>query len=148
MYLDSEFSGRDWKERSQHADFQRVVIDDLMSSQGSCWFMKKDYYHELELLDEESYGPFFKEFQEIGLKCWLSGGRVVINKKTWYAHWHKPKSAGRGYHLESSAGKIAEDQVRRWMKMGEAWHKQTLPIEWLVRKFWPVPTWSEQVING
>jgi hypothetical protein len=109
-----------------------------MSAQGSCWFMCKNYYKELELLDEQHYGAFWSEFQEVGLKCWLSGGRVVVNKNTWYAHLHK---RFRGYNLEASSDE-AEKYVMKWMNFGEAWgDNQKYPIEWLIDKFKPIPGW-------
>jgi glycosyltransferase involved in cell wall biosynthesis/predicted O-methyltransferase YrrM len=134
-------NGKPWDERNRNTD-KFPEIDDLMSSQGSAWFMKKDYFYELELMDEASYGKFWNEFQEIGLKCWLSGGRVVVNKKTWYAHLHKGKQYGRGYHLPEEWLKQGRSYTLKWMKFGEAWHKQKYPIEWLVKKFAPVPGWD------
>jgi glycosyltransferase involved in cell wall biosynthesis len=132
--------GINWDERNKKKDLQKKTIDDLMSAQGSCWFMKKDYYNKLELMDEEHYGAFWSEFQEIGLKCWLSGGRVVVNKNTWYAHLHKKS---RGYNLEASTTE-AENYVMKWLTIGEAWgNKQTLPFEWLIEKFSPIPGWPQ-----
>jgi len=136
MYLSPDLHGKQWS----RPDLADRKIDDLMSSQGSCWVMKKDYFHELELLDAEAYGSFFNEFQEIGLKCWLSGGFVKINKKTWYAHWHK--SEGRGYSMGKSLKAQGEAGVKKWIE-GDGWHKQIYPLSWLVDKFGPVPGWDE-----
>lgn len=107
-----------------------IMIDDLMTSQGSCWFMPRKYYDELELLDEDTYGRFWNEFQEIGLKCWLSGGEVKVNKNTWYAHWHKTE--GRGYSLTDDQ-KVALEALEKWKTKG--WHKQIKPLQWLFDKF-------------
>ena len=128
--------GLNWDEKNKSKDLKGVMLDDLMTAQGSAWFMRKSYYKELELLDEAHYGPFWSEFQEIGLKAWLSGGRVVVNKNTWYAHWHKKV---RGYSLTADKS-AAEQYVMKWMNMGEAWNKQVYSIEWLVEKFNP-PGW-------
>jgi glycosyltransferase involved in cell wall biosynthesis len=130
--------GVNWDERNNRKSDD--PIEDLMSSQGSCWFMRKSYFHELELMDESCYGAFWSEFQEIGLKAWLSGGRVVVNKNTWYAHLHKKF---RGYSLDTSSKETAGQYALKWMTMGEAWHKQTRSIDWLVEKFSPVPGWPE-----
>ena len=132
--------GTVWEERARKQ--ANILIDDNMSAQGSCWFMHKDYFHELELEDEENYGTFANEFQEVGLKCWLSGGRVVTNKKTWYAHLHKNKEMGRGYPLSGTQIEKAATYTNRWL-INTAWHKQTLPFTWLIEKFWPVPGWPE-----
>jgi len=128
-----------WDEKNKDKELRKRPIDDLMSSQGSCWFMHRDYFYELELMDEENYGSFFGEFQEIALKTWLSGGRVVCNKKTWYAHWYKGKHRGYSLHADVS---IPRNYTMKWMKIGEAWSKQTIPIEWLIDKFSPVPGWD------
>jgi len=141
MYLSSDFHGVVWEEKNKDEQLQNKKIDDLMSAQGSCWFMKRSYYHDLELLDDKSYGTFYNEFQEIGLKAWLSGGRVVVDKNTWYAHWHKPREVGRGYSLDKGTQEIAEAFTKRWMATG--WSKQNLPISWLIKKFSPVPTWGD-----
>lgn len=139
MYLSKDLHGEVWKEKNKDQNLKQKLIDDLMSSQGSCWFMQKDYYRHLDLEDEENYGTFNNEFQEIGLKCWLSGGRVVVNKKTWYAHLHKTK--GRGYSLDRKQIEKGEFYTKRWLT-NTAWHKQTLPFEWLINHFKPVPTWE------
>lgn len=142
MYLDRDLHGRVWSTKNRDVMLEYKKIDDLMSSQGSCWFMRREYFSFLELMDEDSYGEFAREFQEIGLKCWLSGGRVVVNKNAWYAHWHKPSSVGRGYRLKRSEIKKADDFMKNWMTNKNGWYKQKYPLIWLIDKFAPVPTWS------
>jgi hypothetical protein len=66
-----------------------------------------------------------------------------VNKKTWYAHWHKNK--GRGYNLPNE-----QSNSMIWMKPN-AWHKQTLPIEFLVKKFDEkngAPIWPKEFYDG
>lgn len=140
MYLSSEMKGVIWEAKNKDESLKDKRIDDLMSAQGSCWFMKKDYFNYLELLDIKNYGEFWNEFQEIGLKCWLSGGEVKVNKNTWYAHWHKPSSVGRGFRLTDDQEK-ALSMVNRWKLDKKVWHKQTHNLKWLIDKFNP-PTWS------
>lgn len=136
--------GRKWDERSrERADKEEYMIDDLMSFQGSSWFMRKSYFEFLELMDEDSYGTFAHEAQEIGLKAWCSGGRVVVNKKTWYAHLHKGPKHGRGYQLRSADRVKGTEYTNKWIR-NEAWHKQTLPFSFVIEKFWPVPGWTEE----
>lgn len=141
MYLSKELHGGVWDEKNKDPELKKKLIDETMSNQGSVWFMPKSYFNQLELMDENSYGTFWNEFQEIGLKCWLSGGAVMINKKTWYAHWHKPSDAGRGYSLGSNQAEIGTAYTKRWLT-NTAWHKQTLPFTWLIDHFKPVPTWT------
>lgn len=136
-------NGKVWYERiRERLDKPEYEIDDEMSSQGSAWFMHSEYFQRMGFMDEASYGPFWNEFQELGLCCWLSGGQVKINKRTWYAHWHKGK-AGRQYRLSESWLKLGRDHTMKWI-FNEAWdQRQTRPFEWLIDHFWPVPTWSE-----
>lgn len=138
-------NGKLWEERNADPELKKVEIDDLMSAQGSSWFMPAAYFDRLELMDDRCYGTFWNEFQEIGLKAWLSGGQVKVNKRTWYAHLHKGKTYGRGYPLGNAELRQGRDYTQRWLgPVGHAWHKQTLPLSWLIEKFWPVPTWPER----
>ena len=142
MYLDREMHGQHWIDKNKDQSLKDLPIDDLMSAQGSCWYMRRTYYDWLELMDEENYGKFASEFQEVGLKCWLSGGRVVVNKKTWYAHWHKTES--RGYSLASSEFEKGNNFALNWLTK-KNWHRQRLQLKWLIKKFAPVPTWTGKI---
>ncbi len=133
------FRGVEWKKRNSNKSLHSVMIDDLMTFQGSCWFMHRDYFYELELLDHDNYGPMGKEAQEISLKCWLSGGRVIRNKNTWYAHYHKNK---RNYTIGKEAWPKGKMFHKLWVS-NSAWDKQTKPFEWLMEKFNP-PGWESQ----
>jgi len=126
MILDENLQGRPILEKNKEP------IEDLQTAQGSCWFMKKEYYKFLELLDEETYGTFWQEFQEIGFKCWLSGGRVVSDTNTWYAHFHK--TVGRGYTLPEGEKEKTREMIMKW-KTGKVWHKQIYELQWLIDKF-------------
>ena len=103
--------------------------------------MHRDYFHDLELMDTENYGTFRKEPQEITFKAWLSGGRVIRNKKTWYAHLHKGKRYGRGYSSGRRDYKKGDTYLTNWIS-DSAWDKQTIPFKWLIDKF-EMPTWDE-----
>ena len=133
-------NGKPWVERQRER--AAIEIDEEMSSQGSGWFMHAAYFERLELMDDANYGPFWSEFQEVGMKCWLSGGRVIVNKKTYYAHLHKGKKYGRGYRLPESALVQGATFTKNWM-FNRAWTKQTMPFSWLIEKFWPVPSWPD-----
>lgn len=137
MYLSNDLHGVIWNEKA--IERKDIMVDDLMSSQGSCWFMKRTYFDWLELMDEEHYGTFAQEFQEIGLKAWLSGGKVKVNKNCWYAHWHKEE--GRGYSLDKAEVIKAENYTKQW-KAPTFWHKQIFTLDWLIWRFRPVPSWD------
>lgn len=133
-------NGRIWKERARER--KDILIDDNLSFQGSCWFMHRDYFYELELMDEKNYGTFWNEAQEIGFKCLSTGGRVVTNKKTWYAHLHKGKKYGRGYNLDFSQLPVGATYTKKWIT-NSAWGKQKIPFNEIIEKFMPLPGWPD-----
>lgn len=145
--IDLGLKGKEWPERTQERSDPNYDIDDLMSFQGSCWFMTKSHFDNfLHGLDQNLYGTFAQEPQEIGLKTWLGGGRVVINKKTWYAHMHKGKGYGEKYGQNRQNGQDLHNghvfTVDYWMN--NKWAERVHDIDWLIEKFWPVPTWPEE----
>jgi glycosyltransferase involved in cell wall biosynthesis len=124
-------------------------ISDEMSSQGSCYFMKRQYYKKLGLLNEEGYGRFVQEFQEVGNSCWLTGGRVIVNKNTWYAHWHKGKANGRGYFIDKrSMVRGAHYSADHWLHNRHA--GLVRDFSWLISHFsppgWP-ENWQEEIMS-
>ena len=135
--------GRIWTERiKDRLNKPEYDIDDNMSFQGSCWFMHRDYFYWLELMDYKNYTSFIHEAQEIGLKCLLSGGRLVTNKRVWYAHLHKGKKYGRMYNLDYDEFPAGSQYVNKWLT-NSAWHKQTLGFGYIIEKYSPVPGWHD-----
>ena len=122
-------------------------IDENITFQGSCWFMTRNHYlNTLGGMSEEGYGTFVREAQEIGLKTWLLGGKVLTNKKTWYAHLHKGPRYGRMYFLD----KRAIDAGNKYCD--DFWFNNRLEgavrdLAWLIERFSPVPTWTPELIE-
>lgn len=130
------------EDRQSYYDKQDILIDDLMTMQGSCYFMSRKHWDNcIKRMETENYGPFTQEAQEISNKTWLSGGRVVVNKKTWYAHFHKGKK-GKGYGFSTEQYK----KHCEWNEKGrlfciEYWLNTTdykYSFDWLIDKFKPV----------
>lgn len=130
--------GKIWDERAKER--KDVQIDDLFLFQGSCWFMPRSYFYELDLMDEENYGTFWKEALELSCKAWLSGGRVVVNKRTFYSHFHKVK---RGYAMLSNDQIKAHEFSKKWIDDSTGWSKQTRSFKSLIQQFNP-PGWPEE----
>ena len=120
-----------------------IPIDDEMTTQGSCWFTPREYFmRRMYPLDQAHYDNISHEAQEITLKCWLSGGRVVVNKRAQYLHLHKGKAFGRMYHWDKGGHyRSTAYCTDYWMR--NRWAESLYPIDWLVEKFWPVPTWPD-----
>lgn len=138
--------GAEWRERGKER--KDILIDDTPTSQGSCWFLKRSYFYELmpNGMSTESYGAFNHEAQEISMAAWLSGGAVKVNKKTYYAHWHKGHS-GKGYGFSRQMYRdfcTAKEKSRRfaidyWLTTKDWKHDW----KWFMEKFPNMPTWPE-----
>jgi len=142
--------GNMWNERTvERMDKPEYMIDELMTFQGSCWFMTRHHYIDtLGGMSEIGYGQFIREAQEIGLKTWLSGGKCFVNKHTWYAHLHKGNTYGRMYHLDGDESK------RGGAWSDDHWFNNREPgmihdLAWLVERFGgtKIPSWTPELIE-
>ena len=119
-------------------------LTESMSIQGSCFMMTREKYWELNICDE-SLGSWGSQGIEVACKTWLSGGKVMVNHKTWYAHMFRTKSDVFGFPYKQSGKQVdgAKKTVRE-LFFDNKWEKQIHPLSWLLEKFWPVPGWSEE----
>ena len=125
-------------------------IDDLMTYQGSCWLANKnEFMRRVGFMDDrpQTYGSFASEMLEVGLKYWLGGGQVKVNKKTWYAHLAKMKRHMREGIFTWDYKAAVRNRghftwaARHWINNEEP--AMVHPFSWLIEKFSPVPTWPE-----
>jgi glycosyltransferase involved in cell wall biosynthesis len=115
-------------------------IDEIMTWQGSCWFMHRDKFFDIDCLDTMYSYNMYQEAIELGFKIWLSGGKLLVNKNTWYAHWHKVESSN--YNMSKQA-KLETEAMSTWFWMQDKWSKKKYDIKWFINKFWPIPTWPD-----
>lgn len=103
MFVSAGFKGHKDNEKNRDPELKKKLIDDTQVFQGSCYFITRDYFHKLGLLDDKNFGKMGSEALEIALKCRHDGGRVMVNKTTWYAHAHiVPHYAGGTKEREKS----------------------------------------------
>lgn len=83
-----KFFGVEWKSRTkQRAD---IMIDETMAMQGSCWLMPRSWWDKVIVkLESEGYGTHYQDSIEMVFKTWQAGGKLMVNKNTWYAHKHR-----------------------------------------------------------
>lgn len=113
-----------------------------MSIQGSCFMVTREKYFELDLCDER-HGSWGQQGTEVACKTWLSGGRVVVTKKTWYAHLFRTQGGDFGFpYPNPGAEQEKAREYSRWLWLGNNWEKAVHPLEWLIEKFSPVPGWE------
>jgi len=144
MYIDFPLKGKAHDDGMHGVPWKRnstAEIDETPSMQGSCYFMTKDYFNKLNLMDETGYGQFAQESQEIGFKTWLSGGKVMVNKKTWYAHLHKGNRYGRFYKFPGGTIEASNWSAEHWLNNREP--NMIHKFEWFIdEKFPGMPGWS------
>src|SRR3990167_5693372 len=82
----------DYKHRPEYEkDKKEKGITKTMSVQGSCFMLTRQKYWDLNICDEK-LGNWGNQGIEVALKTWLSGGEVLVNQNTWYAHLFRTKA--------------------------------------------------------
>jgi hypothetical protein len=135
----------DWKHRPQYEkDKKEKGYTETMSLQGSCFMCTRKKYWELNLCDEK-LGNWGNQGVEVALKTWLSGGRVLCNHKTWYAHMFRTQGGDFSFPWPNSGRETQKTKKNvKNLFWKSKWPKMKKPLSWLVEKFWPVPGWTDQ----
>lgn len=123
------------------APFRQGDICDVMTGQGACFFMHRDRFWQLGGMDEK-HGSWGQMGVELALKAWLSGGRQVVNKKTWFAHYFRG-GGGPGFPYPIKGGdqqKARDYSIDLWSN--NLWPLQVHSLRWLADKFAPLPGWE------
>lgn len=82
-----KYTGYPWKERKEER--KDIMIDETMAMQGSMWVMKRSWWDKvISNLTSESYGTHYQDQHEMIFKTWKAGGKMMVNKNTWFAHRH------------------------------------------------------------
>lgn len=112
---------------------------DTMSCIGACWMLDRERYWKLGGMDEK-HGSWGQMGTELACKTWLSGGRMVTHRGTWFAHMFRTRqSEGFGFPYENKGGaRIRAQEYSRDLWMNDKWPGQVLPLAWLVNKFKPL----------
>jgi glycosyltransferase involved in cell wall biosynthesis len=128
-------------------DLEETGLTETMSLQGSCFMCTREKYWELNLCDE-SFGSWGNQGIEVACKTWLSGGKVIVNHHTWYAHLFRTQGGDFGFPYPQSGNEVTRCKAKvRDMLWKNKYDKQIHPLSWLVEKFMPVKGWSKEDIN-
>lgn len=135
----------DYKHRPVYQkDRAEKMLTETMSLQGSCWMLTRDKYWELNVCDE-AFGSWGSQGIEVAAKTWLSGGQVLVNHNTWYAHMFRTQGGDFSFsHPISNKDQAKARSYARELFFNNAWDKQIYPLSWLVERFWPVKGWTEE----
>jgi glycosyltransferase involved in cell wall biosynthesis len=129
-----------WREYKKRPE-ARGQITDTMSLLGACWLMHRKRYWELGGCDE-AHGSWGQMGTEIACKSQLSGGRLVCNRATWYAHLFRTQK-GFGFPYPNPGVEKAR-AYSRWLWLDGNWGGTVHPLSWLLDKYWPVPDWTDE----
>lgn len=118
-------------------------LTETMSLQGSCFMLSREKYWELNICDE-SLGNWGNQGIETACKTWLSGGTVLCNHKTWYAHMFRTQGGDFGFPWDAHGRDMerTKQNVKKLIWDGK-WDKQVRPLSWLIERFMPIPGWSQ-----
>lgn len=90
-----KFHGIVWNSRKESR--KQYDIDETMAMQGSCWFMSRSWWEKVIGRLDSAYGTLYQDSHEMQFKTWKAGGKLVVNKLTWYAHKHRSFPRTHGY---------------------------------------------------
>jgi len=132
-------AGGHWKERTlRRCPLTEDIgnfIDETPQMHGSGWFMTRDRYFALGGFPNIDPHGHAQEPIWLGLKNQLEGGKLMVNKNTWYAHLHQDGNK-RGYHMDKAQENISYDlAAKKFMSDPRmfAWLEKNLPM----------PTWPD-----
>lgn len=119
-------------------------ITETMSLLGACFFMNREFYWEVGGSDEE-HGSWGQQGTEIACKTWLSGGRLVTNRKTWFSHLFRTQGKGFSFPYQQDQSQI--NHARRYSQdlwKNDKWPLAKRPFRWIIDHFSPIPGWSDE----
>jgi glycosyltransferase involved in cell wall biosynthesis len=118
-----KFAAVQWTSRTKER--QNVLVDETMAFQGSVWVMSRKWWDTVIVrLDSEGYGTLYQDTTEMLFKTWKAGGKLMLNKKTWYAHKHRNFNRSHNYpgDLANASWKYALEKHREeYEEVRKAW---------------------------
>ena len=134
----------DYKKRPEYKKDLETGFTETMSLQGSCFMLKRENYWDWEVCDEKA-GSWGNQGIEAALATWLTGHRVLCNHNTWYAHMFRTQGGDFSFPYENKGSEVKNTKnyvVDKYWNFKHPKQKET--VEWLVKKFSPVPGWEDK----
>jgi glycosyltransferase involved in cell wall biosynthesis len=144
MRFDSDLHFKYWREFERRPE-AKGDFGETMSLLGACWMLHRQRYWDIDGLDE-SHGSWGQMGTELACKTWLSGGRLLVNKRTWFSHLFRTQP-GFGFPYPNPGVKAARERSKE-LWFNNAWPKAKYPLSWMLRKFYPIPEWTDEAITN
>lgn len=141
-----------WKEHHKRPEWKNKDLIETMSCNGPGFFMERQRFLDLGGVDE-GHGSWGQYGTELACKAWLSGGKMMTTRKTWFAHLFRTGNfrvngeSSFPYPLSGEAQEYAK-QYSRDLWFNNRWPLQVHPLSWLVERFWPVKGWTEDDLHA
>ena len=137
MKFDKNLKFGYWTEYKKH---QKGDLVETMSILGACFMLSRKRYWELNICDE-SFGSWGQQGTEVACKTWLSGGKVIVDKRTWFAHMFRTQGGDFGFPYPQSGKQVEHARkLSRELFLKGKW-KSKYDLNWLINKFNP-PDWK------
>ena len=138
MRFDRNLKFRYWSgyKRKQSGD-----LVETMSLIGACWMLTRERYWKLNMCDE-GHGSWGQQGTEVACKSWLSGGKLICTKKTWFSHMFRTQGGDFGFPYKHKDG--ARTHAIKYSKdlwLNNKWDKAIHDLQWMIDKFNP-PDWD------
>lgn len=145
MRFDSDLKFQYWSALADRPE-SKGDIADTMSLLGACFFMEREHFWEMDGCDTDT-GSWGQQGTEVSGKVWCSGGRLRVNKLTWYSHLFRTQGGfGFPFPITHAQTEAARDYSKRFWRESR-WKKAVRPLSSVVEQFWPVPGWDEQALD-
>lgn len=83
-----KFAGKTNKKKADER--KDIIIDETTAMQGSMWIANREFFLKtVGELQTSGYGPLIQDSVEVCMKYWKVGGKLMVNKNTWFAHKHR-----------------------------------------------------------
>lgn len=138
---------KEYRKRPEYIEGLKKGLTETMGLQGSCFLMTRERYKELNICDE-NFGSWGSQGLAVAIKTWLSGGKCMVSHKTWYAHLFRPRKGDFGFPYPPETRKYKEARAYAHdLFFNNKFDKAIYPLSWLIKRFMPVPEWTEEDIN-
>jgi len=123
-----KFSGQRWSSRARER--KDIMIDETQAMQGSMWIMPRAWWDKhIGELQTEGYGPAYQDSVEVCMKTWQQGGKLMVNKNTWFAHKHR--SFARSHNEGTKENPWVREQSWAYsLQQWETYYRQILLPQW------------------
>ena len=121
-----KFSGQRWKSRDEQ--FKDEPLVESMAMQGSMWFMPHAWWDKVIVeLQTEGYGQMYQDSHEMIFKTWKAGGKLMLNKNTWFAHKHRSFIEGRHEGTKENSSLRGESGLYALKVWGDYYNQEIKP---------------------